>query len=153
MSSPRMYRVSLRVSHPALPADQVASIIDLKVRYSKSVGESRVTKGGRELGGVYARTDVCFSISDGVISNDDILVADSIARALETLPLSAISQMVKTGGSCFFLLGIYSEDSLLCDFNAEMLLQLASNGIGLKLDFYGGPEQVAEEGRANELPC
>lgn len=85
------------------------------------------------------------------MSNDDILVDEFIARALETLPLVAINQAVETGGSCFFLLGIYSEDSLLCDFNAEMLLKLASNGIGLKLDFYGGSEPAAEESRENEM--
>lgn len=99
MSSPGMYRVSLHVSHPALSAEQVISALGLEMRYARSVGEPRVTKGGRELGGAYMRTDVSFIISDGVISNDDILVAESVVRALDVLPLQQINQMVKTGGA------------------------------------------------------
>lgn len=146
MSESGMYRVSLHVSHPVCPAEEVVSTIGLEIRYSRSVGEPRVTKGGRSLGGIYARTDVCFDVSGGVISKHDILVDESIARALEMLPLSKIEQIVETGGTCFFLIGLYSEDSFLCDLNAGLLLTLGSNGIGLKLDFYGGPEQVSEDG-------
>ena len=39
----------------------------------------------------------------------------------------------------------YSEGNLLCDFDAGLLSRLADHHIGLKLDFYGGPENVAGE--------
>ena len=72
------------------------------------------------------------------MSNDDILVADFIDAALDDLPLIAIKENVNSGGECFFLLGIYSEGNLLCDFSAVVLSRLAWHGIGLKLDFWGG---------------
>lgn len=132
--------MSLHVSHPTRSANQVISSIGLETRYARSAGEPRVTPSGNPLGGAYARTDVSFRVSDGVVHNHDILVADYVDRTLDRVPLEAISEMVRSGGSCFLLLGIYAEASLLCDFSPMLLSRLAPNGIGLKLDFYGGPE-------------
>jgi hypothetical protein len=100
----------------------------------------RITKQGTTLGGVYASTDVSFAVSEGVISNDDVLIADFINGALDALPLGAIEQVVSSGGACFFFVGIYSEGNLLCDLDEGLLSRLASHRIGLKLDFYGGPD-------------
>ncbi|KGQ20587.1 hypothetical protein LF41_1124 [Lysobacter dokdonensis DS-58] len=83
-------------------------------------------------------TDVSFAISDGVVRNDDVMVADFIDTALDALPLIAIKEIVDSGGVCFFLLGLFSENNLLCDFSATGLSRMASHGMGLKLDFYGG---------------
>jgi hypothetical protein len=61
------------------------------------------------------------------------------------LPLTAIDYIVASGGVIFFLVGVYSEGNLLCDFDAGLLSRLADHHIGLKLDFYGGPENVPGE--------
>lgn len=145
MNSSGNYRVALHVSHPRMPADGIVSSIGLPTRYARSAGAPRVTKQGKELGGTYAKTDVSFAVSDGVVSNDDVLLSESLDRAMGELPLTAIDQIVASGGAIFFLVGVYSEGNLLCDFDAGLLSRLADHHIGLKLDFYGGPENVAGE--------
>jgi hypothetical protein len=140
MNSSERFRVSLHVSHPKLPADDIAASFALRLRYARSAGAPRMTKQGKALGGTYAQTDVSFAVSDGVVSNDDVLLGEFVDRAVNALPLDALDQIVSSGGSCFFFLGIYAEGNILCDFDANLLSRLASHGIGLKLDFYGGPE-------------
>ena len=140
MNSSGTYRASLHVSHPTLSAEKLTSSFSLIARYTRSVGAPRVTASGHALGGVYKKTDVSFLIGNGIVSNDDVMVAESIAGALDALPLMMIQEIIRTGGKCFFFLGIYSDGNILCDFSADLLSKLASNGIGVKLDFYGGPE-------------
>jgi len=47
--------------------------------------------------------------------------------------------MIASGGACFFLIGLYAAYSLMCNFDANLLAKLAASGMGLKLDFCGGP--------------
>lgn len=141
MSNSGKYRVSLHISHPKLPAGDIAALFTLPPKYARSVGEPRTTRSGKELGGVYAQTDVSFAVSDGIVNNDSLLLAEFIDQAMCFLPLEEIKQMTASGGTCFFFIGIYSDKNLLCDFGAQLLLQLACYSIGLKLDFYGGPEE------------
>lgn len=142
MNSSGKFRVSLHISHPDLSADEISAPFALRSKYSRSVGAQRITKLGEDLGGVYSQTDVSFMVSDGVIDNDDVQVADFVEKSLHSLPLKEIDGIVATGGVCFFLLGIYSDGNILCDFEASFLSSLSRHGIGLKLDFYGGPEDI-----------
>lgn len=140
MSSSGRFRVSLHVSHPLRSAEDICTNFSLRTRYARSAGEPRSTIQGTPLNGKYAKTDVSFQIGDGVISNDDVLVSDFIDGALDSLPLSSIDDIILSGGSCFFFLGVYAEGNLLCDFHEGLLFRLASHRIGLKIDFYGGPD-------------
>jgi hypothetical protein len=99
-----------------------------------------MTKSGKNLGGIYAETDVSFDVSDGVLDNDDVLITEVIQRTLRDLPLEPINRFAASGGTCFFLIGIYSEANLMSDFDASLLSKLSVHGLGLRLDFYGGPE-------------
>jgi hypothetical protein len=140
MSKSGKFRVSLHVSHPTLSADDITGSFSLRPKYVRSVGCARTTKQGKDLGGVYSQTDVSFDVGDGLVDNDEVLLAEFIDQSVESLPLKTINSIVVSGGTCFFFIGIYSENNLLCDFGAGLLLRLANHGIGLKLDFYGGPE-------------
>ncbi len=140
MSESGRFRVSLHVSHPTLLADFIVSSFAFPLRYARSVGALRMNKQGDELGGVYGQTDISFSISDGVVSNDEVLLSDFVDMSMGSLPLDAINQIIASGGSCFFFIGVYSEGNILCDFDAGLLSRLSVNGIDLKIDFYGGPE-------------
>jgi hypothetical protein len=101
-----------------------------------------MTKQGKALGGRYEQTDISFATSDGVLSTDDVLLGEFIDKVLNALPLDVINQIVASGGSCFFFIGVYSEGNILCDFDARLLSRLSAHGIGLKVDFYGGPESA-----------
>lgn len=142
MSNPSKFRVNLHVSHPKLSADEVlAPFVALQTRYARSVGARRITKHGEDLGGAYSQTDVSFAVSDRLLDNDQTLVAEFIAQAIDALPLGAIDRFAASGGTCFFFVGIYSDGNILCDFDSRLLARLAEHGIGLKLDFYGGPDE------------
>ena len=140
MSTSGKYRVTLHFSHPKLSADDIAATFPLKPRYARSIGAPRITTLGEVLGGVYLQTDVSFEVSVGLVDNDDVLVDEFVDQALRKLPLDAIDRIVGSGGTCFFLFGVYSEGNLLVDFSAALLSLLAEHGIGLKFDFWGGPE-------------
>jgi len=141
MSITRRYRVKLHVSHPTWAAADVIAAFNFPVNYARSVGAQRETKNGELLEGLYKRTDVSFFISDGVADNDNVLLPDLIRASLSGLPLEHTYGISRSGGVCFYFVGIYSQGNLLCDFDAELLSALASHGIGLKLDFYGGPDE------------
>lgn len=139
MSSSSRYRVSFHVSHSHLSADEICAAFPLKPRYARTAGEPKTTIRGIALDGVHSRTDVSFPIGQDVVLSDDVSIAEFIAKALNELPLCAIEDVISSGGSCFFFVGIYTEENLLFDLTGDLLSQLGDNRIGLKLDFYGGP--------------
>lgn len=145
MHSVGRFRVSLHISHPSIPAEMIVSAIALQPRYARSSGAPRITRQGKDLGGVYAKTDISFAVSDGVLSAESVLLPEFIDQAMDRLPLKDVDEIVSAGGGCFFLVGIYSDGNFMCDFDARLLSRLANHGIGMKLDFYGGPENNVYE--------
>ena len=140
MSTSGKFRVSLRVFHPTLSADAITSEISFRTRFAHSVGAPRLTKSGNILGEVYSETDVSFAVSEKVLDTDEVLITEFIQQTLRDLSLEAIDRFIASGGSCFFSVGTYSEGNLMCDFDASLLSKLSVHGLGLRLDFYGGPE-------------
>ena len=140
MSNSGKFRVNLHVSHSKLSADEITASFALRPKYARSVGAHRITNLGEDLGGVYSQSDVSFMVSDGVVDNDEVLLAEFVDQSMGRLPLEAIDHIVASGGSCFFLIGVYSDGNILCDFDTDLLSRMAGHGIGLKLDFYGGPD-------------
>lgn len=128
------------MAHPTVAAPEIVQHFAFPVRNSKSIGETRRTPTGRELGGVYQDTDVTFDVSGGVVQSDDLSLCDCISRSFRDLPQDAIRDFVATGGECFYLAGIYAEENVMVYFPSELLSRLSSSSIGLKLDFYGGPD-------------
>lgn len=140
MTNSNSYRLSLHISHPTIVASEIVRHFVLPVRNSKSVGEERRTPTGRELGGVYQDTDITFDVSGGVIQSDNLPLHDCILSSLRDLPQDAIKSFVATGGECFYLVGIYAQENELVYFSSQFLSTLSESSIGLKLDFYGGPD-------------
>ena len=140
MNNSSRFRISLHVTHPEISADQICSNILLPVRYKRSFGEKKRTRSGRELGGEYLKTDVSFDISGGVLYSDKVNISDCVKNAASKLPKHFLNDISKTEGEAFFLFGIYSEDNMLACFSSDLLLFLGTMSLGLKFDFYGGPE-------------
>ena len=132
MSNTGHFRVSLHVSHPTLSADKIASTFNLNPKYARSAGEPRLTKQGKSLGGLHKRTDVSFHVSDNILSSENILTEDLIEKSPSTLPLDIISHITNTDGECFFLIGIFSGENFMCNFQSKLLTRLSGHGIGLK---------------------
>ncbi len=138
MNESNQYRLSLHISHPSLVVSDIVQYFKFPARYLRSVGEKRRTKTGRDLGGIYAKTDISFDVSGGVVSNDKITLFSCIQDSFRELPLDEIKNFVLTGGECFYLAGIYAEDNFVVYFPSGFLSVLSSSPIGLKFDFYGG---------------
>ena len=137
------YRVTLHISHPTTPADEIVSDIPLPTRFARSAGAPKVTKEGKNLGGNYASTEINFLVSDGVLSTDDVPVSRVINEALDRLDREKICQVVLSGAHCNFLIGVYTEENVIIDFDAKLMSRLSIIGISVRLDFYGGPESNA----------
>lgn len=140
MSNSGRYRISLDVSHPTVHGEQIATSIGLPVRSLRSAGAKKITRSGRELGGNYEWTAVRFSVSDGVVHCDHSPFTEFLERALDDLPISSIAEVVASGSTASLVIGVYSEQNFQCDFSVSMLARLSSHGIGLTVDFYGGPD-------------
>jgi len=130
----------LHVSHPSIGAPEIAQHFAFPSWHARSVGEKRVTDTGKELGGVYQHTSVTFDVSGGVIPFNKQSLDDCVSDSLDQLPGSAIKKLVATGGECYYLVGVYSEENVMVYFSSKLLSALSESSIGLKLDFYGGPE-------------
>lgn len=144
MNNACTYRLSFHVTHPSLSALDVIKHFDYPVSYSKSVGENKITKSGRVLGGIYSRTDISFDLSLGVVANDKLSIIEHIKKSFKKLPNVEIKDLVNTGGECFYLIGIYTEENVLLYFPALILSDLSSSLIGVKMDFYGGEEEKGD---------
>jgi hypothetical protein len=140
MTNPVRYRVTFQITHPELTADEIETSFTLRPRYSRSVGSPKLTKNGKDLGGTYSKTDISFALSNDVIDNDMTWLTDFLENSLSDLPLSAIDRITCSGGTCYFLVGIFADRNIQYDFELPFLRQLVEHRIGLKLDFYGGIE-------------
>jgi hypothetical protein len=138
MSNTGRFSVTLLVTHPTLSAEQVTASLMLRPVHARSVGARRIV-GGKDLGGVHPRTFVNLAVSDGVLDNDEIEITDCIEKAMETIPLDALDQIIASGGECAFSVGIYSSKDIMSCFWPGLLSQLADHDIGLDLDFYADP--------------
>lgn len=126
--------------HPTIDASEIMRHFTLPVRSSKSVGEARQTPTGRGLGGVYRDTNITFDVSGGIRESNEVSLYDCILSSLHGLPQDVIRDLIATGGECFYLAGIYTEENVMMYFPSKFLSDLSSSSIGLKLDFYGGPD-------------
>ena len=138
MSNTGRFSVTLLVTHPTLSADEIAAALMLRLKYGRSVGTPHIING-KDTGRVHPRSFVDLAVSDGVLDNDEIELTDCIEKAMETIPLDALDQIVASGGECAFSVGIYSEKNIMSCFWPGLLSQLGDHDIGLDLDFYGGP--------------
>jgi hypothetical protein len=139
MTSTTRFRVSLHVSHPSKTASEIESAIGLATRYAQSVGLQRKTKKGEPLGGVYKETNVSFILHKDPLLADEISLNDFIEKELQSFNKEYLKEIYTTGGSCCFVVGIYCEENIMYYFSPEWMSKLTSAGIGMKLDFYGGP--------------
>ena len=140
MTTSNRYRLSFHVSHPSMSASEIVASFPFPIRYSRSVGENRLTKTGRELGGTYSRTDVSFDVSGGVTFEANLPLCVCVRDSFDRLPRETIEKVSSTGGECFYLIGVYCEDNFLVYFSGELLSLLSSDLIGVKLDIYGGAD-------------
>ena len=137
MSDPRKYRykLTLRISHPSLPPEQITAALRLEPDRSWTVGSPRKTPKGSPLPGEYKN---CFwshsfdTPADGEFEAFALSVLNSLSTHADTF-----REVADTGGHAEFFVGIFMETS-----NVELYLSTGLHakcvelGISLYLDIY-----------------
>jgi len=138
VSNKSTFRLTFHVFHPTISASEIENAFRLPVRFSQSAGGQKKTKTGNLLGGIYTHTNVSFLLHDNPLQFDKISIDDLIKKQLESYDTDYIYTLVETGGSCNFLLGIFSNESIMFEFDNEFIHALSSSRVSMKFDFYGG---------------
>lgn len=130
------YRVSLRITHPSIRADEISRQLDLPADISWSSGDERRTPKGSLLKGTRKESYFCIQFP-------------AVNSSLEQSILSAISLLMKskdqllrirsTGGQLEFFVSWFKESNGGFTLDLELLTLLAALNINLALDIYVHP--------------
>jgi hypothetical protein len=134
------YRLSFHVTHPSLTADAIRQEVKLPVAYAQSVGLPRATPRGNPLDGVYKVTNVHFAAHDKPLEFAQESFREVLKGVLSAMEPDFPQRVAESGGATHVLVGLFSDESLLLEVPPEVLHELATRKIGLKMDFYGGEE-------------
>ncbi|WP_146168156.1 hypothetical protein [Pseudomonas mangrovi] len=138
MSGRSTFRLSFHVFHPVVPASEIEKAFPLPVKFSQSVGEQRRVKTGGFLDGRYKNTNVSFCLHENPLRFDDIEIGGFILEQLKNYDHEYISRLVRTGGSCNFMLGVFSDENVMFEIGCEAIELMSSAMVSIKFDFYGG---------------
>ncbi len=107
--------VSLNISHPKMEVETISENLSLQPEASHDVGDLRITKHGRLLGGSYEEMYWSFDLCEGRrIDADEILFEDFIAiKNNEFNKHKALFNDIRaTGGTIEYFVGWFSVDSI-----------------------------------------
>lgn len=138
MSGNSTFRLTFHVSHPTMSAADIEDAFRLPTRFSQSVGDKKKTKTGKILEGNYRLTNVSFCLHDSPLNFDDVTVDAFLKTQLERYDTDYIVRLVESGGSCNFLLGVFSSENVMFELSLEVICMLSAAKISVKYDFYGG---------------
>lgn len=138
MSGNSTFRLTFHVQHPTVPASEIEDVFRLPTRFSQSVGDQRKTKSGRVLEGIYAYTSVSFCLHDHPLPADKLSIGGLIKNNLTNFDHDYIHEIIRTNGSCNFLLGLFSNENLMFELDSEVINMLSYYQVSIKFDFYGG---------------
>lgn len=129
------YVASLCIQHPTMDADFISRAIPFVPKRICNVGERKRDPRGKLREGVYDGTYWTAKLQTP--ANNDVseflwLLNEQLAPCREFL-----TKLSSSGGKTEVLFGLFADRC--CDFAlpASLLANLASAGIGLRLDYYG----------------
>lgn len=140
MNEVSTFRLTFHVSHPSVPAVEIENVFGMPVRFSQSANMQKKTKNGKILDGVYKRTNVSFSVHENPLNFNDTSVVGLIQNQLDSFDQDYINLIYKSGGSCHFLIGIFSSNNVMFELNIDIIQRLSTLKISVKFDFYGGAD-------------
>ncbi|MDO6705967.1 hypothetical protein [Photobacterium sp. 1_MG-2023] len=138
MSGNATFRITFNVSHPTISADEIEGVFELPTRFSQTVGGPKKTKSGKILDGMYKRTNVSFCLHESPLNFDDVSMNDFLKMQLRGYDREYIVQLVESGGSCNFLIGVFSDDNVMFELSLEAIQMLSEFKVSIQYDFHGG---------------
>ena len=133
--------VSLNISHPKMEVKTISEQLSLQPETSHDVGDLRVTKHGRLLGGSYEEMYWSFDLCEGKrLDADDILFEEFIVQKNTELEKhqALFNEIRSTGGAIDYFVGWFSVDSINMNIYLEpqLLKSIADLDISITLCAY-----------------
>jgi hypothetical protein len=127
-----------------MDVEQICDRLGMKPTRKWTVGRRRETPKGFPLNGVNESTYCFFRLEhpEGIQLVDFIDVySDELYRHK-----GFFEELRSTGGSLEYFIGWYSDRNSGQVFNLGLLSKLVALGIGLSIDFYGGSDDMIDQG-------
>lgn len=137
------YKVSLRVSHPIVRADEIVARVGFQPRVVQSVGDRRTTPKGTPLEGTHRQTYVLFDLEEfeGVIGLEQMIKIATKDLVANAGPY--VSDLAETGGKVTFSVGVFCDENAGFEIDAGLIRSLAAANIGLIFFIY--PQDESSE--------
>jgi hypothetical protein len=130
----RKVSISIRISHPTWPAENITRLLTDKPEISRTVGEPRTTPKGQPLEGINRETHWIKSFD---YSGESVSKAIAAATNRYALFKDAFHEIRETGGGVEFFIGWFFERNGGDVIPADLLRQVGDLGIDLSFDVYG----------------
>ena len=132
---PFKYEVSLRVTHPDMPAERICRAVPLEPNYAATKGDKRIVPSGIERG-IQPATVCLFSLGDAVSSDEGVV--DFLRRFNRKLGgcRDLLREIRSTGGEIRYFIGWYSAGNTGEEFELAFLQECVDLGIEFGIDFY-----------------
>lgn len=137
MAKKSSFALTLKVGHPELSAEEIASAFDLETSKMQSVGQPRVTPKGRRLEGNFRHTNINFHLSNEQLYFDEFDIEEQIWKFLDCFEHSYLAGLVANGGWSSFFIGVFTEENIEFVVSCELMEALARAKISLWYDVYG----------------
>ncbi|EMN9200196.1 hypothetical protein FA175_26740 [Pseudomonas aeruginosa] len=134
------YRLTFHIQHPTIPASEIEASLSFPTRISQSSGAHRKTKSGKILEGTYACTSIIFLLHRTPLKFEETPIEKKIEESIDKLDTDYLKTLANSGGKCSFIAGVYSDQNIAFSLDLRIIERLAADKIGVKFDFYGGPE-------------
>jgi hypothetical protein len=128
--------VSLNISHPNMEVNDISEQLSLQPTSSHDVGDLRVTKRGRLLGGSYEDMRWSLDLCDGnKLDAEDVLFEDYISSKNESFERnkSFFNEIRSSGGTIEYFVGWFSVDSTNMNIYLEPSLLKSTSELAISI--------------------
>jgi len=131
------YVISLRITHPCLPADQLSAMMDVEPRFSGSVGDERKS-GGKLLGGRHKSSFIVAPVFPKTTGD----VMEGISNVIQRFSdkAAALNDIVETGGRAELFVGVFAMENWGFVMGLEDMARLSAMKLEVSFDAYFGDD-------------
>jgi hypothetical protein len=134
---PAKYKITLRITHPSMDAEDIAIQLGLQASRRWSAGSRRTTPTGTLLSGVNDVTFCMFELEVPMEMIGDLGSALSLWTKKLFAAKSFFDHIRSTGGTIEYFIGVFMEKGNTgVVMEVSLMNQLVELGIGLSLDIY-----------------
>jgi hypothetical protein len=136
--APYQYVISLRISHPIIPHDEISSAVGMHPETCWTAATPRFSPTGTPTGGLHKSTYWCVGLTAETTISEPIDVEQALGAHADGLaPLTAFFNRVRNeGGRVELFVGLFSENNIVIDLEPMLMGRLAQAALSVSLDYY-----------------